>query len=214
MWMPLTLLTGRYKRHEGPRYADIHARAVAGALDVSMLYFLLNTPFQWITETLYAGIDRGAIQQVNHATSATQMVRVVIESGLAEVWLLNSLIQVGLIGVFYTSVQITRGTTPGRWLLGLRVVRADTLEPIHGLRYILRFFAYFASFLPLMIGVFWASFNKQHRCFHDYLVGTVVIQERGYEWYKIKAKQLYARVRGRSATVEQPVSEPPTSKGE
>lgn len=69
-----------------------------------------------------------------------------------------------------------RGATPGKMLFSARVVDAKTLGPLSNGQAIGRYFAYFVSILPLMLGFLWVAFDKRKQGFHDKLAGTVVIE--------------------------------------
>jgi len=99
-----------------------------------------------------------------------------------------------------------RGATPGKMLMGARIVSANTLGPPSTGQLIGRYFAYLVSMLPsivvsvaiiatamllaredlklwlaitplLMWGFFWIAFDKRKQGWHDKLAGTVVIYD-------------------------------------
>jgi uncharacterized RDD family membrane protein YckC len=69
-----------------------------------------------------------------------------------------------------------RGATPGKMLIGAKIVKAEDLaEPSTG-RLIGRFLAYFVSILPACLGFLWIAFDKRKQGWHDKLAGTVVVR--------------------------------------
>jgi uncharacterized RDD family membrane protein YckC len=66
------------------------------------------------------------------------------------------------------------GYTPGKALLGLRIVRQDG-RPISVGRAILRYLGYWVSAIPLFLGFIWILFDRQHEGWHDKLANTHVI---------------------------------------
>jgi len=68
------------------------------------------------------------------------------------------------------------GATPGKMFIGARIVDAVTGKPASPLRLILRYYAYFASALPLCAGFMSIASDKKKQGWHDKLAGTVVIQ--------------------------------------
>lgn len=66
--------------------------------------------------------------------------------------------------------------TPGKMILKLRIVDADTGKPMTTPQAVGRYFAYFASMLPLMLGFVWIGIDRRKQGFHDKLAGTVVIR--------------------------------------
>jgi uncharacterized RDD family membrane protein YckC len=69
------------------------------------------------------------------------------------------------------------GATPGKMVLGLRVVRPDG-GPISLGRAIGRYFAKLLSGIILLIGFIMAGFDREKRGLHDILVDTRVIKRR------------------------------------
>ena len=72
-----------------------------------------------------------------------------------------------------------RSATPGKMILGLRIVDAQTLGKPSTLQFIGRFFAYLVSLIPLLIGFFWVAFDAQKQGWHDKIARTVVVYSRG-----------------------------------
>lgn len=69
-----------------------------------------------------------------------------------------------------------RGATPGKILIGAKVVDARTLGPLSSGQAIGRYLAYFPSTIVLMLGLLWVAFDKKKQGWHDKLAGTVVIE--------------------------------------
>ena len=69
-----------------------------------------------------------------------------------------------------------RGATPGKMLIGARIVDAETLgKPSNG-QLVGRNFAYIVSCI-FMLGFIWIAFDKRKQGWHDKLAGTVVISD-------------------------------------
>lgn len=69
-----------------------------------------------------------------------------------------------------------RAATPGKIVLGLKIVDADTLGPISTAQAIGRYFAYFVSTIVLLLGFLWVAFDARKQGWHDKLARTVVVQ--------------------------------------
>lgn len=67
--------------------------------------------------------------------------------------------------------------TPGKMLLRLRVVDADTGRAISTPKAVGRYLGYYVSAFPLMLGFIWVGIDKKKQGFHDKLAGTVVIRD-------------------------------------
>ena len=176
-----------------PRYADLNDRALAAALDVLLLYLLLFSFFMWMQGHIYAQIDGELLRQAGALSQSDPRAAAVLlwQSGQPQWWLTNALIQFTLIGALVVAIQVQFGTTPGKRLMGIKVVDAVSHQPAKPWQYVLRFVGYLVACLPLMIGIFWISFNKKRRGWHDYLAHTVVLHTRPRGWYWQQIKRGY-----------------------
>ncbi len=69
-----------------------------------------------------------------------------------------------------------KSATPGKMVLGLKIVDAATLgKPSKG-QLVGRYFAYYLSGLPLFLGFLWVAWDKRKQGWHDKLAGTLVIK--------------------------------------
>ena len=71
------------------------------------------------------------------------------------------------------------GSTPGRRILGVKVVDAQTLQGLTGGKALGRTLGYFLSGIVLMLGYLMAAFDSKKRALHDRLAGTVCIRMPG-----------------------------------
>lgn len=208
----------RKKRIEtGPRYADMYARSLSVVIDMSLIFYGLYPVFTRITQTIYSKIDMAKVAAIDPKAGFTTVFQNLMEAHLIQQWLVNFFVQLAIIGVLYVGCQMAFRTTPGRWFLGLKIVRHGTENEVARWRYVLRFLAYIPSAAPLMIGVIWAVFNRERRTWHDFIAGTDVIHTRPKNWYwdqfKRGVKWGWRRLRGTSPTVEQAVAEPAPEQG-
>lgn len=65
--------------------------------------------------------------------------------------------------------------TPGKMLLKLQVVDANTGQALRTPQAIGRYLGYYISLIPFMLGFIWVAFDSRKQGFHDKLAGTVVI---------------------------------------
>ncbi len=75
---------------------------------------------------------------------------------------------------YFTYFHGTTGQTPGKRLMGLRVV-GDTGEAITLGTAFLRWVGYIISFVPMFMGFIWAGVDRRKQAWHDKIAGTVVI---------------------------------------
>jgi uncharacterized RDD family membrane protein YckC len=87
------------------------------------------------------------------------------------------LINVGLSLAYEVYFVSTKGATPGKMALGLKITRADGGPVSAGLA-AGRYFARWLSWLTLCIGFIIAGFDREKRSLHDHICGTRVVYSR------------------------------------
>jgi uncharacterized RDD family membrane protein YckC len=90
---------------------------------------------------------------------------------------LSFAIQMALSLAYEVYFLTTKGATPGKMALGLKVTRADGGPISVGLA-VGRYFAKILSGLTLWIGFIIAGFDREKRSLHDHICGTRVIYTR------------------------------------
>ena len=81
-----------------------------------------------------------------------------------------------IVGVIYNTYFWTQnnGQTPGKSLMGIRVVKTNG-QPIGVLDAVIRYIGYYINTFLLFLGWLWAVFDSRNQGFHDKLAGTVVV---------------------------------------
>ncbi|MES2215288.1 MAG: RDD family protein, partial [Pseudomonadota bacterium] len=82
------------------------------------------------------------------------------------------LISFVLLSFYFIFFWYKMGWTPGKYILGLRVVDADTLERISLYQSIKRFIWYALA----LISIWFIIFTKKHQGLHDKIARTIVIK--------------------------------------
>ena len=90
---------------------------------------------------------------------------------------LSFLINMALTLAYDVYFLTTKGATPGKMALGLKVTRADG-GPISAGLAIGRYFAKFLSSITFCIGFIIAGFDREKRALHDHICGTRVVYTR------------------------------------
>jgi uncharacterized RDD family membrane protein YckC len=80
-----------------------------------------------------------------------------------------------LFFLYFFVFHAARGQTPGKKLLGLRVIDAYGARP-GLLRTLLRTASYLLSLLPCSLGFLWIGFDRERRALHDWVAGTYVVR--------------------------------------
>ena len=79
---------------------------------------------------------------------------------------------------YFVGFWSTTGATPGKQMMGLRVVRwEDGSNPDIGTG-ILRYVGYIISSIPLFLGFFWAIWDDNNETWHDKIARTRVVKTR------------------------------------
>ena len=93
-------------------------------------------------------------------------------SGYAIANLINFAIGIAYFVGFWSAWS----ATPGQRILRLRVLDANTLQPISTGKAVLRYIGLIVSFLVCFIGVIWVAFDSRKQGWMDKIAGTVVLQ--------------------------------------
>ncbi len=86
---------------------------------------------------------------------------------------LTTLLLVGVI--LYMWVKLD-GATPGKKLMKIKVLDANTLETIDYKQAAKRFFGYILSSIPLLLGFAMGAFTNKKQTLHDKIANTVVVE--------------------------------------
>lgn len=71
---------------------------------------------------------------------------------------------------------ITKAATPGKMLFQMRIVDAETLQPVSLSRLLMRYLAYFVSIIPLCFGCLWVAWDRKKQGWHDKIARTVIVR--------------------------------------
>ena len=83
-------------------------------------------------------------------------------------WLLPAVITIGC--------WLTLAATPGKLLLGLRVVHAETGDRLTFVQCVKRYLGYILSAIPLLGGYLWMLRSERRQTLHDLFARSVVIR--------------------------------------
>lgn len=144
---------------ERPEFAGFWVRLAAKITDRVILYGAATLVQHAVVRWAFGGV-------MPEATDLPQMWRLIAICAPVNM----------LIALVYTIYFLRRHeATPGKIILGLRVVRADGSRLGVG-RIIARFFAEVLSTLVFFVGYVMAAFDDEKRTLHDYLCDTRVVK--------------------------------------
>jgi len=130
----------------------------------------------YLIDALIVGFASVAVQAVLIPTMRANASLTPQAGGLALVGIAY-IVGVALAATYEGLFVYKLGATPGKMVLGLRVVRPDG-GPVSLGRAIGRYFAKMLSAIILLIGFIMAGFDREKRALHDILVDTRVIKRR------------------------------------
>ncbi|HQR69077.1 MAG TPA: RDD family protein [Burkholderiaceae bacterium] len=134
-------------------YVGFWARVLAAVIDSALLLVIITPVLYWLYGPRY--FDGSAV------------------TGAADV-LLNWVFPAIAVVVFW----VYRQATPGKMVIGARIVDATTGQPASKGQLIGRYFGYYVSMIPFFLGIFWVAFDARKQGWHDKLAGTVVVKSR------------------------------------
>ncbi len=145
-------------------YAGAVTRFAAFLLD----WFLIGTLF---------GLGLGALSLIIRIITRDEFY---LDQGRGIVWVLALLVW----AFVYTTVSLAvAGRTPGKAVVGLRVVNRDG-SPLAPRRALVRVLAFPLSFLVLGLGFAGILFGNERRALHDVIARTAVV----YDWGERRAE--------------------------
>ncbi|HVP62614.1 MAG TPA: RDD family protein [Myxococcaceae bacterium] len=156
----------------------IEVRARPAALWQRITAFIVDGALVGGVLALYVGLAAALITP--HGVPATQLTG--IDGVMARVHQLHAVLApcvalAVVLGLVYTAAfaLLWNGRTPGRRLLGIRLVDRTGLAPAPG-RAIARAALAIVSFLPFLAGFWLALFDRRGQTLHDKLTQTFVIR--------------------------------------
>jgi len=146
-----------------PRPAGFFSRMEAFVVDLVILSIiqLVGSAFVQTLVRFFklTGLVNVIIDALENATIQVTLGSIVV-----------TLVVIGYFTFFWTLV----GFTPGKAILGLKVVKRNG-EKVSFFRALLRFFSYWISAIPLFLGYFWILWDPKRQAWHDKIAGTQVL---------------------------------------
>jgi len=151
------------------QYAGFISRTVAFIIDIIVVSISLLATTWFVTTTINMFKVNALRESLTANFPVINTLINVIYSPITA-----SLLSLGFILLYYVFFLSLAGQTPGKAVLGIRVV------PLHGSkisiwRALFRYIGYYLSALPFGLGFFWVLLDDRRMAFHDKLAGTCVI---------------------------------------
>lgn len=169
----------------GIRYVTGLRRYISVLLDLIIIVLFLNFYGQALNY-IFINSESGKILNQVAAKYSIQVPLSIeeemVKSKYVKLIILNQISQFIMLFCYVAYMWLKFAATPGKLLLGLRVLDANTLEKITLKQATKRFFAFILSVVPLFLGFVWAHFNKRCQTWHDKMAGTVVVTSRSLKY--------------------------------
>ncbi|POZ60716.1 RDD family protein [Chromobacterium alticapitis] len=143
-------------------YVGFWARVLASLAD-TVLLLIVSAPLLWLLSGREAASIGGMpdLAELSGAGSLTEL-------------LVNYLLPAVAVILFW----IHKSATPGKMMLGAKVVDADTGAPLTPGQAALRYLGYFVSIIPFCLGLLWVGVDARKQGWHDKLARTVVVRRK------------------------------------
>ena len=156
-------------RYDGLRYGGFWRSSIAYLIDEMIVYFV--SLFLFLIGLLALGLKEDLITTV--LTAPDDLSQGMSMPGF--LYIVASLVA-GM--TYFTWFHGIAGRTPGKMLLGLRVIQASGEPMTPGVAF-LRWVGYLISGLAFCLGFLWVAFDRRKQGWHDKIAATLVIRERG-----------------------------------
>jgi uncharacterized RDD family membrane protein YckC len=168
------------------QYSGFISRAIAYILDIILISFITLVTY-WLSSQLLQYF----LQIQVSACAPIQGFDLFSITCQFSTWALN-IFAIGFIPTYFLFFWILAGQTPGKYVLGIRVVRLNgrRMTLLSGIR---RLLGYAACILSLGIGFLWVLIDDRRQGWHDKIAGTCVI----YAWEARQNEQLLERLNNR-----------------
>lgn len=145
----------------GYQYGGFWRRLIAISIDGLLLHGIVISLF-FATQDLFIAAGRFGVDSMS-----VSLIGIVYTCG-----------GIVLNMAYFTFFHGTGGRTPGKMVMGLKVVRSNGAELTPGFAF-LRWVGYQVSRIFLMLGFLWVAFDARKQGWHDKIADTVVIKTRG-----------------------------------
>lgn len=165
------------------KYAGFYARSMAAALDTFVMLLPLSMVFAAVFAFAWGGANfsEDELLVLQQAKGDPQRMKETIMLLLGEHmgrWLAENLIFSLASGVAVVTAWYYFSATPGKMMLGIKLVDADSGMPPSAKQNIIRYAGYFISTIVLLLGMVWIGFDKRKQGWHDKMANTVVVYKK------------------------------------
>jgi len=156
------------------RYAGFWIRSLASLLDTLFLALPIAIVIYFISDGNWFDFTQYQ-QNINYAMNGYADKALASQPQTSLKWELLFELSVLLVTIIFW--KKFKGITPGKRLVHIKIVDANTFEDIDNKQAVTRSIGYIVSTLPFLFGFFIVLFRKDKRALHDLLAQTAVIYD-------------------------------------
>lgn len=221
----------RRKKAPSP-FAGYNERMMSAAVDLFCALIVLRPVLNFLDARIAPHVHRAAVEggltdiveKAQHLDAGTQFSMLIHAIFASDVWwwvIINHGSAFLVLASALALMQYFTRTTPGKWLMGIKLTVEDQFTPPSLMRIIVRYLVCLPSCAFFMLGMVWIMFDKKSRSLHDIVAGTYVMNMRPHGWYWTRIKRGYHHVRGwlgikapvqAPSAADEPVAEPTTDQ--
>jgi len=150
-----------------PKYPAVNDRMLALGADLFFIFVLYALLFSGVTEAIYGLEQNAALRLAILNNNPGEM----IEAGVLPRVVIAGIFQYLVIGAYMLAFWHFFCTTPGKWMMGMRIVDAETFAMPTAKQWLWRYLGYI-----VFPGILMAILHKRKQALHDRFAKTVVIK--------------------------------------
>lgn len=164
------------KTEDGVILATFSDRLFASALDTILILVLFSPALLSISKLLHGGQTLYDVLQHTPEYQAGDYMGALASSTYIWHFLLENLVNFGIMGLVVIYMWMYSAMTPGKWLLRMRIVDQKTYKKPTNKQFIVRYLGYIPATIPFGLGFFSIAWDRKKQGWHDKLAGTLVIK--------------------------------------
>lgn len=159
-------------------YPSFYGRVIAVLLDGIILLWPLAMVITAVSNIIWSGpnLTTQDMQVINN-TQGEQAVRLLLSEERVSRFFAEQVLFLLAAGLLWIAFWYRFSATPGKMLLGMKIVDGKTGAPPSVKQYIGRYIAFVPSLVLLGLGLLVSQWTSRGRAWHDMMVDTVVVKK-------------------------------------
>ncbi len=162
------------------KYVGLNMRMIASTIDTLIAAIVLSPFIDFLMSGFFHSraitMEEVADAQSHTGTEVHDLLMLLSDSGKLSELLIGSALEMLALIIASAICWKLWSATPGKMLLRMKIVDADSEQPMTDKQILLRSLGYIPACVVFFLGIFWISFNKKHQGWHDMIANTAVIK--------------------------------------